>query len=113
MDNPSNDHVYVLPSECILNFLAQGIHPFEFNKKDVNYPFKFLNETPRGIGIARSLDQVKTGKSISQWRFNLSFVEWKDDCESAKSNQMSKFPLWIFTITILCAGEHRDSPVCS
>jgi hypothetical protein len=26
---------------------------------------------------------------------------------------MSKFPLWIFTITILRAGEHRDSPICT
>jgi hypothetical protein len=26
---------------------------------------------------------------------------------------MSKFPLWIFTITILHAGEHQDSPLCT
>jgi hypothetical protein len=113
MDNPSDDHVYVLLSKCIIHFLAQGIHPLEFNKKDVNYPIKFLNETPRGIGMAQSLDQAKTRKSISRRHFNLSFVEWKDDCESAKSNRMSKFPLWIFTVTILCAGEHQDSPVCT
>jgi hypothetical protein len=91
---------------------VSNIKPLEFNKKDVNYPIKFLNETPRGIAIARSLDQVKTGKSISRQHFNLSFVEW-NDCESAKSNRMSKFPLWIFTFTILRAGEHQDSPLCT
>jgi hypothetical protein len=113
MDDPSDKHVYVLPSDCILHFLVQGIVPLEFNKSHVKYPITYLNETPRGIEIAKSLEKIKIGKVFLQRHFNLSFLEWKDDCESAKLNRMSKFPLWIFTITIFRKGAHRDSPECS
>jgi hypothetical protein len=113
MDNKSDEHVYVLPSDCILHFLAQGIAPLEFNQSNVKYPVTYLNETPRGVEIAKTLNKIKRNKLSSRRHFNLSFLEWKDDCESAKSNRMSKFPLWIFTITIFRAGETRDSPECT
>jgi hypothetical protein len=113
MEDPSDKHVYVLPSDCILHFLAQVFVPLEFNKLQVKYPITYLNKTPRGIEIAKSLEKKKIGKVFSHRHFNLLFLEWKDNCESAKSNQMSKFPLWIFTITIFREGAHRDSPKCT
>jgi hypothetical protein len=113
MDDPSDEHVYVLPSDCILHFLAQGIVPLEFNKLHIKYPITYLNETPRGIEIAKSLEKIKIGKVFLQRHFNILFLEWKDNCESAKSNRMSKFPLWIFTITIFRKSAHRDSPKCT
>jgi hypothetical protein len=113
MVDPLDEHVYVLPSDCILHFLALGIKPLEFNKSVVKYPLTFLNETPRGIEIAKGLGKVRDGKLVSHRHFNLSFLEWKDDCESAKSNRMSKYPLWIFTITIFRDGDHRDSSDCT
>jgi hypothetical protein len=113
MDDPSDEHVYVLPSDCILHFLAQGIMPLDFNHRVVSYPILKLNQTPRGVAIAKVLGKVKTGRSTRQRHFNISFLEWKDDCESAKSNRLSKFPLWIFTITIFREGDSRDSPECT
>jgi hypothetical protein len=102
--------LYALPSDCILHFLAQGIVPLEFNKSHVNYPITHLNKTPRGVEIAKSLDKIRAGKFFSCWHFNLLFLEWKDDCKSAKSNRMLKLPLWIFTITIFRDGNYRISP---
>jgi hypothetical protein len=113
MDNPTDEHAYVLPSDCIQHFLAQGITPLEFDKIVLDFPIRRLNETPRGISIARNLKKVRLGKSESKKHFNIAFLEWKDDCESAKSNRMSKFPFWIFTITILCEGDDRDLPECT
>jgi hypothetical protein len=113
MDDPSDENVYVLPSDCILHFLVQGIVPLEFNKLHIKYPITYLKETPRGIEFAKSLEKIKIGKVFLQRHFNLLFLEWKDGCESAKSNRMSKFPVWIFTITIMRKGAHRDSPKCT
>jgi hypothetical protein len=113
MEDPSDKHVYVLPSDCILHFLAQGIVPLEFNKSHVKYRITHLNKTPRGVEVAKSLDKIRVGKIFSRRHFNLLFLEWKDNCKSAKSNQMSKFPLWIFTITNFRDGNYRDSPECT
>jgi hypothetical protein len=110
MEDPFDKHVYVILSNCILHFLVQGIFPLEFNKLHVKYPITLLNKTPRGVEIAKSLDKIRVGKIFSCQHFNLSFLEWKDDCESAKSNWMSKSPLWIFTITIFRDGNYRNSP---
>jgi hypothetical protein len=113
MDDPADDHSYVLPSECIQHFLAQGIHPMEFNNTDIKYPISTYNETPRGIEIAKALNTVRHGKLNMKKHFNMSFLEWKDDCESAKSNRASKYPLWVFTITIFRKEKRKDSAVCT
>jgi hypothetical protein len=58
MDNLTDEHVYLLPSDCIQHFLAQGIMPLEFDKIVVDFPICRLKETPRGISIERNLNKV-------------------------------------------------------
>jgi hypothetical protein len=113
MDDPLDEHAYVLPSECIQHFLAQGVSPMEFNNTVLKFPIQKYNQTPRGIAIAKTLNLVKNGKVATRRHFNLSFLEWKDDCESAKSNRASKYPLWVFTITIFREERKRDSADCT
>ena len=61
--------------------------------------------------IAKTLSSITDGKIIGRRHFNLSFLEWKDDCKSAKSNKQSKFGIWLFTITIFMKTCGRDSPL--
>jgi hypothetical protein len=110
----TNDgHVYVLPSDCIKHFMAHGNVPLEFNRRFTSYPYSEFNDSPRGVEIATTLDQVTRGKCDNKKHFNVSFLEWKDDCESAKSNKTSKHNLWLFTITIFGRGRQKDSPIAT
>ena len=104
-------HVYCLPSECIKHFLATGNIPMEFNITQPNYPIVNVNQTPRGIKIAKSLAQITEGKVKHRHHFNISFLEWKDDCEPTKSNNPTKFSLWLFTITIFVKDQNIDSSI--
>ena len=104
-------HSYVLPSDCILHFLANGNLPMEFDTKETNYPIREFRDTPRGVSISKSLSKVTDGRKSGRGHFNISFLEWKDDCESAKSNRQSKFSIWVFTITIFRRYSKRDSPI--
>jgi hypothetical protein len=106
-------HVFVLPSDCILHFLSHGNEPMEFNILEQNYPVFSVNQTPRGVEIARDLDRVTNGKFLSKRHFNISFLEWKDDLESAKSNRASKSALWLFTITIFKKERGLDSSIAT
>ena len=104
-------HAYVLPSDCILHFLANGNLPLEFNKTSITYPIRNFQETPRGVSILSNLSKVTNGRISGRRHFNISFLEWKDDCESAKYNRQSKFSIWVFTITIFRLHSNRDSPI--
>jgi hypothetical protein len=104
-------HVYVLPSDCIKHFLAHGNQPMEFDRLVRHFPIRSFNEAPRGVSICQQLMHVTNGKSDSKRHLQMSFLEWKDDCESAKSNKFSKNSLWIFTITIFEKERGRYSPI--
>ena len=108
-----DEHVYVLPSECIKHFLASGGIPMEFNTENVEYPYTQFNESPRGVALTHMFKNISKGKSLRKRHFNISFLEWKDDCETAKSNKASKYNTWIFTITIFKNKRGYDSPLAT
>jgi hypothetical protein len=85
MDDPSDEHVYVLPSDCILHFLAQGIVPLEFNKLHIKYPITYLNKTPRGIEIGKSLEKIKIGKVFLQR--HSTYYSWNGKTIANRPNQ--------------------------
>ena len=107
----SDGHVYVLPSDCIQHFLAFGVEPMEFDSTVPRFPVTNVNESPRGAEVAANLSKVSSGKSPFICHFNLSYLEWKDDCESAKSNKKSKHSMWLFTMTIFVKERTGDSPI--
>ena len=87
----------------------------EFNNSLVNAPYETPKDTPRGVEISRILrqsllwDKKKGNDGVRH--LPLSYIEWKDDCESSKSNKASKSgSMWIFTITILLGSKDYDSP---
>jgi hypothetical protein len=108
-----DEHVYVLPSDCIKHFLAHGNQPMDFNIDECEYPVTSFNQSPRGVALCNQLSVVMAGipRSAQKPHFQISFLEWKDDCESAKSNKASKNSLWLFTITIFLKDRQRDSRV--
>jgi hypothetical protein len=81
-------HAYVLPSECIKIYLANGHLPMEFTATSVPQCYAMLRDTPRGVDIASELTKT-TGDSDLK-HYPISFIEWKDDCEPSKSNKKSK-----------------------
>jgi hypothetical protein len=82
MDDPSDKHVYVLPSDCILHFLAQGIVPLESH---VKYPITYLNKTQGGIEIAKSLEKIKIGKASHK---DIStYLSWNGKMIANRPNQ--------------------------
>jgi hypothetical protein len=107
----NDDHVYVLPSECIKHFLGYGYTPLLFETLLTEYPVSNLCDTPRGVTIARNLERNKCTDPTNIPHLKISFLEWKDDCESAKSNKKSKYHMWLFTITIFTSGMESDSPI--
>jgi hypothetical protein len=54
---------------------------------------------------------VVNGRTKKKIHFNMSFLGWKDDCESAKSNKASKNALWVSTITVFMRLKDKDSPI--
>jgi hypothetical protein len=67
--------------------------------------------TPRGIDIAKSIGSVDLSpiKHLS-----ISYIEWKDDCESSKSNRVSKTgSIWVWTMTIFRKDKNLDSPIAT
>jgi hypothetical protein len=107
-------HAYVMPSECIKLFLATGNYPMEFNCTSQSEDYKEARETPRGVEIALATPSSADDDQNSFPHISLSYVEWKDDCESSKSNKVSKTgSLWIWTITLFPKGKTRDSPRCT
>jgi hypothetical protein len=114
MDDPTYEHVYILPSDCIQHFLAQGITLLEFGKIVLDFTIRRLNETPRGISIARKLNKVQLGKSESKKHFNIAFLEWKDNCENQPSPiECLNFHYGSLQLPIFCEGNDRDLPECT
>jgi hypothetical protein len=90
------NHAYVLPSECIKIFIASGNVPMEFNCLQQSKSYTSPRETPRGVAIAKKISGEGQIRHIP-----LSYIEWRDDCESTKSNKTSKTgSLWVWTMTI-------------
>ena len=106
-----DSHVYVLPSDCMKHLLAQGCIPMDFKQETLLYPIKFASQTARGLDIARELNSVQNGRKEGVHHFNMSFMEWKDDCESAKSNKQSKYHIWLFTITVFLKYRGKDTAI--
>ena len=104
----AHGHAYCLPSDCFKHFLAQGSEPLNFDKFEHLGDYSYANETPRGMKIAGDLHEAFPGNGGKH--IQMSYVEWKDDCESAKSNKISMFGMWIFTITIFVEKDKTDSP---
>jgi hypothetical protein len=105
------NHAYVLPSDCIKHFLATGNEPMLFDQRSCEFPHSEARDTPRGVEIADHLrSSAVPGESGSIPHLALSFLEWKDDCESARSNKASKTGTWVFTITIFLKDKKMDSP---
>jgi hypothetical protein len=103
------DHAYVLPSECIRIFLARGHVPMEFHNQHSKTFYHWPDETPRGIAVAQKLTRSSHQGSAAR-HVPLAYVEWKDDCESSKSNKTSKSgSLWIWTMTIFERKKGNDS----
>ena len=109
-----DNHAYVLPSDCIKHFLASGNRPLLFNKFSLRGTYQYANETPRGVQIAEAMRQSIQPSlmgTVGSPHLPLSYVEWKDDCETSKSNKASKSgSIWVFTITIFLKNKGNDSP---
>jgi hypothetical protein len=70
-------------------------------------------DTPRGIAIASKIGSLQNDSSTPK-HLPISFVEWKDDCESSKSNKASKTgSIWIWTMTIFRKDKHLDLPIAT
>ena len=79
------NHAYVLPSECIRHYLANGNMPMLFNHQEHLESYRTPSETPRGVEISKKISHdypYDNNRHLA-----LSFVEWKDDCEASKSNK--------------------------
>jgi hypothetical protein len=67
-------------------------------------------DTPRGISIAARLGSTANGPR----NLSMSFIEWKDDCESSKSNKASKTgSIWVWTMTLFVKDKKQDSPIAT
>ena len=109
----SGRHAYVLPSECIKLYLANGNQPMLFDRDIVPSSYSSPNETPRGIDISSALSETKyiSVHSEGKEHLRLSFLEWKDDCESSRSNKASiTGSLWVWTMTLFEQEKTNDLP---
>jgi hypothetical protein len=105
-------HSYVLPSQCIKHYLASGNLPMLFDTIIGPEIYLAPKDTPRGIAIASKLKS--DAQDISPRHLAISFVEWKDDCESSKSNKASKTgSIWVWTMTIFGKEKKQDSPLAT
>jgi hypothetical protein len=89
------NHAYVLPSQCIRHFLANGNSPMLFNNTTARNVYMSPKDTPCGITIASKIGSLQNNSSAPK-HLPISFVEWKDNCKSSKSNKVSKTgSIWV------------------
>jgi hypothetical protein len=94
------NHAYVLPVQYIRHFLASGNSPMLFDNTMARNVYMLPKDTPCGIAIASKIGSLQNDSSTPK-HLPISFVEWKDDCESSKSNKASKTgSIWAWTMTI-------------
>jgi hypothetical protein len=73
--------------------------------------FMSPKDTPQGMDIAKSIGSfdLRPIKHLS-----ISYIEWKEDCESSKSNRASKTgSIWVWTMTIFRKNKNLDSPIAT
>jgi hypothetical protein len=100
------NHAYVLPSQCIRHFPANGN-----SLTTACDMYMSPKDTPCGIAIASKIGSLQNDSSTPK-HLPISFVEWKDGCESSKSNKASKTgSIWVWTMTIFRKEKKMDSPI--
>jgi hypothetical protein len=66
-----------------------------------------------GIAIASKIGSLQNDSSTPK-QLLISFVEWKDNCESSKSNKASKTgSIWVWIMTIFRKDENLDLPIAT
>jgi hypothetical protein len=102
------NHAYVLPSQCIRHFLANGNSPMLFNNATARDVYMSPKDTPCRIAIASKIGSLQNDSSTPK-HLPISFVEWKDDCESSKSNKaLNTGSIWVWTMTIFRKEKKMD-----
>jgi hypothetical protein len=107
------NHAYVLPSHCIRHFLASGNLPMLFDNTTAHNVYMSPKDTPCGIAITSKIGSLQNGSSTPK-HLPISCVEWKDDCESSKSNKALKTGnIWVWTLTIFRKDKNLDLPIAT
>jgi hypothetical protein len=101
------NHAYVLPSQCIRHFLvASGNSPMLFDNTTACDMYMLPKDTPCRIAIASKIGSLQNDSSTPK-HLPKSFVEWKDDCKSSKSNKASNTgSIWVWTMTFFRKDEN-------
>jgi hypothetical protein len=84
-----------------------------FDNTTARNVYMLPKDTPHGIAIASKIGSLQNDSSTPK-HLPISFVEWKDDCESSKSNKVSKTgSIWVWTMTIFRKEKNLDSPIAT